>query len=75
MIDAEAQEVAGAPPEMSLETIGLLTRARRALDADPANAALNVAIDDLRRAVQRGESAAITTQSEVLLDLLYELEE
>ena len=75
VIDVEAQEVAGAPQEMSLETIGLLTRARRALDADPANAALTAAIDGLRLAVQRGESAAITTRSEALLDLLYELEE
>ena len=31
--------------------IGLLTRARRALDADPANAALTAAIDGLRLAV------------------------
>jgi molecular chaperone DnaK len=74
-IDAEAQEVDGAPPEMSLETIGLLTRARRALDAAPDNAALSAAIDSLRRAVQRGESAAIATGSEALLDILYELEE
>jgi molecular chaperone DnaK len=75
IIDAEAQEVAGAPQEMSLETIGLLTRAHRALDADPANTALDAAINSLRQAVRRGESAAITTQSEALLDLLYELEE
>jgi molecular chaperone DnaK len=72
---AEALEPVGAPPEMSLETIGLLTRARRALDSDPTNAALGAAIDSLRRAVQRGESAAIATDSEALLDILYELEE
>ncbi len=71
----EAQAAVGAPPEMSLETIGLLTRARRALDADPDNAALSAAIDSLRQAVQRGESAAVATASEALLDLLYELEE
>ena len=72
---SEAQAAVGAPPEMSLETIGLLTRARRALDAAPDNAVLNAAIDSLRQAVQRGESAAIATESEALLDLLYELEE
>ena len=71
----EAQAVVGAPPEMSLETIGLLTRARRALDADPDNAALSAAIDSLRQAVQRGDSAAVATDSEALLDILYELEE
>ncbi len=74
-IGEEAQEVVGTAPEMSLETIGLLTRARRALDADPGNAALSAAIDRLRQAVQRGESAAIATESEALLDMLYELEE
>ncbi len=74
-IDEEAQEIVGAPPEMSLETIGLLTRARRALDAAPANVELSAAIDSLRQAVQRGESAAITRDSEALLDILYELEE
>ncbi len=71
----EAEAAVGAPPEMSLETIGLLTRARRALDANPDNAALSAAIDSLRQAVQRGESAAIAAQSEALLDVLYELEE
>jgi molecular chaperone DnaK len=71
----EAQAVVGAPPEISLETIGLLTRARRALDAAPDNAALSAAIDSLRQAVQRGDSDAITSDSEALLDLLYELEE
>jgi molecular chaperone DnaK len=71
----EAEAAVGAPPEMSLETIGLLTRARRALDANPANTALSAAIDSLRQAVQRGDSPAIAAQSEALLDVLYELEE
>jgi molecular chaperone DnaK len=74
-IGEEAQAVGGAAPEMSLETIGLLTRARRALDTAPDNAALSAAIDSLRQAVQHGESAAIARDSEALLDILYELEE
>src|SRR5262249_20484497 len=35
----------------------------------------STAIDNLRRAVQRGESVAIASESEALLDILYELEE
>ena len=75
LIDIEAQTGASAPQEMSLETISLLARAHRALDANPSNLALDTAIKSLRQAVQRGDQAAISAQSEALLDLLYELDE
>jgi molecular chaperone DnaK len=69
------QESAGTPAEMSLETIGLLTRAHRALDANPDNTALREAIDRLRHAAQGGSPDDVVAQSEALLDILYELEE
>jgi molecular chaperone DnaK len=68
-------ESAAAPAEMSLETIGLLARAHRALEANPDNAALHEAIDSLRQAAQRGDKDAVAARSEALLDILYELEE
>jgi molecular chaperone DnaK len=71
----EASEHAVAPSELSLETIGLLTRAHRALEANPANAALLEAVERLREAVQRGDPDEIAAHSEALLDVLYELEE
>jgi molecular chaperone DnaK len=71
----EVQELDGAPPEMSLETIGLLTRARRALATNPDDAALRAAIERLEQAVRRGDDEAVATDSEALLDILYELEE
>jgi len=60
---------------MSIETIGLLTRAHRALETNPANAALRETVEHLRQAVQRGDHDAIAADSEALLDILYELEE
>jgi len=71
----DEQQPAGASPEMSIETIGLLTRAHRALETNPANTALREAIERVRQAVRRGDSDAIATDSEALLDILYELEE
>jgi molecular chaperone DnaK len=71
----DEEQPAEAPPEISMETIGLLTRAHRALEINPANAALREAIERLRQAVRRGDSDAIATDSEALLDILYELEE
>jgi molecular chaperone DnaK len=66
---------ASAPPEMSLETIGLLARAHRALEANPGNVALQAAIDDLRQAARTEAPAALAERSEALLDILYELDE
>ncbi len=69
------QEPDDAPPEMSLETIGLLARAHRALEAAPDNVALREAIDGLRQAVRHGDPDDVAARSEALLDILYELEE
>ncbi|MBK9715663.1 MAG: Hsp70 family protein [Kouleothrix sp.] len=74
-IDAVEGEAEVAPPEMSLETIGLLTRAHRALETNPDNTALDDAIEALRIAAQRGGPEAVAARSEALLDILYELEE
>jgi len=71
----DQEQPGGASPEMSMETIGLLTRAHRALETNPANAALRETIERLRQAVQRDDRDAIAADSEALLDILYELEE
>jgi molecular chaperone DnaK len=62
-----------AAPQMSLETIALLTRARRALSHHADNSALKQAIAGLEVAVRDGDQDAIANQEEALLDVLYEL--
>jgi molecular chaperone DnaK len=64
-----------ALPEMSLETIGLLTRARRAAGEHPDQAELQAAIKRLEQAVRAGDAQALDSASEALLDLLYDLED
>ena len=72
-------ETDGAPGsaavQMNLETIHLLTRARRALAQNPDNTALDQAIAGVEAAVREGNQEALTDFSDTLLDLLYDLEE
>ncbi len=74
MADVIDAEPAGAP-ELSLETIGLLTRAQRTLSQDPGNTVLLAAIERVRAAARQGDQAALAERSEALIDLLYELED
>jgi hypothetical protein len=60
---------------MNLETIHLLTRARRALAQNPDNSALAQAIAGVEATVRDGDQAALADSADTLLDLLYELEE
>ncbi|MFL5803907.1 MAG: Hsp70 family protein [Roseiflexaceae bacterium] len=76
---ATLAEADGAPDsavvQMNLETIHLLTRARRALAQNPDNTALDQAIVGVEAAVREGNQEALTDFSDTLLDLLYDLEE
>jgi molecular chaperone DnaK len=63
----------GAP--MSLETIHLLTRARRVLAQNPGNTAIEDAIDGVEAAVRDDDADALAEFSDTLLDLLYDLED
>jgi molecular chaperone DnaK len=80
--DEDLDEIAqgnGSPPapvaQMNLETIHLLTRARRALAQQPDNAALQQAIAGVEAAVRSGDPTDIAERSDALLDLLYDLDE
>jgi molecular chaperone DnaK len=80
--DGELDEIAqgnGSPAapvtQMKLETIHLLTRARRALAQQPDNTALRQAIDGVEAAVRSGDPAGIAERSDALLDLLYDLDD
>jgi molecular chaperone DnaK len=61
--------------ELPLETIALLTRARRAHAAHPQNDALARAITGLEVAARVGDEALLAERSDALLDVLYELED
>ncbi len=71
----DADSIAETVPELSLETIALLNRARRAQTAHPKDNALAQAIIELDAAARRGDPNAIADQSDILIDLLYELED
>jgi molecular chaperone DnaK len=65
-----------AEAEPSLATAGLLARARRvAAQGTGDTDLLETAIATLEAAVGRGDQAAVEAQSEVLLDLLYDLDQ
>jgi molecular chaperone DnaK len=79
-VDAEIDEVDGtvikhAAPELSLEIIALLARARRTQAAHPNDKALAQAIHELEAAAAIGDLDAIADQADTLIDLLYELED
>jgi molecular chaperone DnaK len=60
----------------SLETLGLLARARRALARSSGdNSALQNALNGLQDAIGRDDDVDIAARSDELLDLLYELDE
>jgi molecular chaperone DnaK len=63
-----------AAPELNLETISLLNRARRALEAHPNNALLRQAIADVEEAARSDDHEALADYSDALLDQLYELD-
>jgi molecular chaperone DnaK len=73
--DAETDDVDSTAPELSLETIALLARARRAQAAHPHDKALAQAIQELESAAGVGDLDAIADQTDTLIDLLYELED
>jgi molecular chaperone DnaK len=73
--DAETDDVDSTAPELSLETIALLARARRAQAAHPHDKALAQAIQELEAAAGVGDLDAIADQTDTLIDLLYELED
>jgi molecular chaperone DnaK len=79
--EAELEEETGgralpAPRASSLETLGLLARARRAVArASVDTTALQAAIGALGDAISRDDDAAVIARSDELLDLLYELDE
>jgi molecular chaperone DnaK len=79
-VDAETDDIDGTvieqtAPELSLETIALLARARRAQAAHPHDKALAQAIQELESAAAVGDLDAIADQTDTLIDLLYELED
>ena len=75
----EEQDVIEATPSYAasnLETLGLLARARRAVARSTGDtSALSAAITVLDAAIVKGDAASISTRSDELLDLLYELDE
>lgn len=77
-LDWAEEEVAAEEgvAELSLETAGLLARARRVVEQGKGDtAALAVTILELDVTARRGDPAAIAELSDALLDLLYEAEE
>jgi molecular chaperone DnaK len=63
-----------ATPDLNLETIALLNRARRAQAHHPDNTALSKAIGALEQAVRNDDPDTLADASDALLDLLYDLE-
>ena len=72
--DEDGEDYLLAEPDLNLETISLLNRARRALDAHPEDVALRQAIADVEAAARSGDQAALADHSDALLDRLYELD-
>jgi molecular chaperone DnaK len=71
---AESEDGLELVPELSLETISLLNRARRALVAHPDDQALRQAVTDVEQAARDGDQDELADRSDALLDLLYELD-
>jgi molecular chaperone DnaK len=74
-INVAALEAAVDGLTLSSETLALLARAQRALEANPELEALRTAIANVEAAAAQGNQDAVDQTSEALLDLLYDLDD